>query len=168
MTRTFEELAGSEMDALYQGALFLSGGDPHRAEELVVDAVVLAFQEHAAEVDSEQTRRWLEARLVRAHLRRSTAAHDAAAPGPVDRRGIDPESFDALGPDELFAAARTLPPGPRAALWLVLLRRWSHRDAARAMEIDDDVLERFLGYRDELMRELIGRGGARRRSGGAS
>lgn len=156
------------MDALYQGALFLSGGDPTRAEGLVVDAITLAFDEHGADVDTEQTRRWLEARLVCAHLREATISATAEPPDPLDRRGIDPAAFDALGPDELFAAAATLPPGPRAALWLVLLRRWSHSDAARAMKIDASSLERLLGYRDALMRELLGRSRARRRSGGFS
>lgn len=168
MARTFEDLTGSEMDALYQGALFLSGGDADEAEELVVHAVMLAFQEHAAEVDAEQTRRWLEARLVRAYLRRSTTSDGVGTPRAVDRRRLDPEAFDTLGPEELFAAAGELPPGPRAALWLVLLRRWSHADAARAMKVDDESLERFLGYRDVLLRELIGDRRAGRRSGGAS
>lgn len=168
MTRTFEESAGSEMDALYQGALFLSGGDPTRAEGLVVDAITLAFDEHAADIDVRQTRRWLEARLIRAYLREVTISATAEAPAPLDRRGIEPEAFDELGPEELFAAAATLPPGPRAALWLVLLRRWSHSDAARAMKIDAASVERLLGYQDVLMRELIGRSRTRRRSGGFS
>ena len=44
MARTFEELATPELDALYQGALFLSGGEPSGAEYLVVEAVTLSFR----------------------------------------------------------------------------------------------------------------------------
>ena len=35
MAQTFEELTASELDALYQGALFLSGGIPTEAERLL-------------------------------------------------------------------------------------------------------------------------------------
>lgn len=80
MARTFEGLASGEMDAMYQGALFLSGGDPERAEALVVDTVMLAFREHAADTDPQSTRRWFEARLVRSYLRREQTRRDEPAP----------------------------------------------------------------------------------------
>lgn len=43
MSRTFEELASQQPDALYQGALFLSGGLQEGAKRLLVDAITLAF-----------------------------------------------------------------------------------------------------------------------------
>lgn len=162
MSRTFEELAGSEMDALYQGALFLSGGDEATAERLVVDTVMLAFEEHAADVDPERTRRWFEARLVRAYLRRVQGLSMDRPPETSGGNGLDPTAFEALGPHELFSAAAALPPGPRAALWLVLLRRWSHSEAANAMQVDRDQMELMLGYRDVLMRRLMSSSGERR------
>lgn len=163
MGRTFEEVASSEMDALYQGALFLCGGNAARAETLVVDTVMLAFQEHAADADPEQTRRWFEARLVRSFLRRAGSRPGDDRPPPVGRDTVDPMAFDDLGPDRLFQAAGSLPPGPRSALWLVLMRRWTRADAAAAMRIDPRQLNVMLGYRDVLMKELLA---SRRRRGG--
>lgn len=156
------------MDALYQGALFLSCGDAGTAEDLVVDTVMLAFQEHAAESDPERTRRWFEARLVRAFLRRSERSVQSAPVAAVERTKLDPDAFEGLGSDDLFEAASILPPGPRAALWLVLLRRWGHHDAARVLGVDDAKLQRLLEYRDLLMKRLLTDSHLRKRARGIS
>lgn len=164
MARTFEEIAGEEMDALFQGALFLSGGDAAEAERLVVDTVMLAFDEYATETDPDHTRRWFEARLVRSFLRRFDATA-SRPPRPFAAATSDPSAFDNLGPAQLFEAAAMLPPGPRAALWLVVLRRWRHRDAAEAMSVEEPALESMLEYRHTLMQELMART-TRRSAGG--
>ncbi len=49
--------------------------------------------------------------------------------------------LDALEPHHLFAAAATLPAWPRAALYLVSLRRWNYGDAAHAMNGDAEATE---------------------------
>ena len=159
MARTFEELAGSEMDALYQGALFLSGGDRDDAEKLVVDAVMLAFDEHAADIGPQQTRRWFEARLVRSFLEHFVLGRETLEPRPDQGRrpSLDADTFDSLEATDLFQAAGTIPPGPRAALWLVLLRRWSYEAAARVLRVEPEQLPLLLGHRDVLMRELMRR-----------
>lgn len=167
MGRTFEEVASSEMDALYQGALFLCGGDTDAAESLVVDTVMLAFREHAADADPEQTRRWLETRLVRSYLRREPGQTSEGLP-PTTARGPvgDRSNFDEIGPERLFQAAESVPPLPRSALWLVLMRRWRRFDASAALGIDADEMEAILDYRDVLMEELLSRR-PRRAEGGA-
>lgn len=154
MAQTFEELASGELDALYQGALFLSGGSAPGAERLLVDAVTLAFQEHAAETDAESVQRWLEARLVRAYLR---AVDGAVTPQEVlrERPAIGPEALRDLGAEELFSAAAILPPQSRAAVWLVLFRRWSYNDAAHALGIEPGAMPDLLRYRDALIGELM-------------
>ena len=78
MGRTFEELAAQELDALYQGALFLSGGNARGAEALLIEAVTLAYQEHPYQQDIALVERWLEARLVRAFLK-----NVGDGPGPL-------------------------------------------------------------------------------------
>jgi len=156
MSKTFEELAGSELDTLYQGALFLSGGDARAAERLLIESITLAFEEHAGDTDERETRRWFEARLVRSFLRHVRGEPRPTAAAPLNRDGIDPNAFQSLGSDELFGAAAEIPAWPRAALWLVLLRRWSYEDAAAAMNIDERWMYTLLGYRDALMRELLG------------
>jgi DNA-directed RNA polymerase specialized sigma24 family protein len=158
MVQTFEELAGSELDALYQGALFLSGGDRRGAERLLVEAVTLAFQEHVPDSDIGDARRWLEARLARAFLRAVREGPKVLPAETVRRIQLDPGTFDLLDSDALFDAAAHLPPGPRAALWLVLLRRWGYSEAAEVLGIDEETMRVFLGYRDVLMREMLGHG----------
>ena len=165
MSRTFEELVGRELDALYRGALFLSGGDTDEAERLVADAVTLAFREHAAEIDAEQTRRWLDARLVRSFLDRCGRGARGAfqEAGAMDGRPPHDDHFASLEPTDLFDAARSIPPRPRAALWLVLFRRRTYGEAARALRTDPGEMPVLLGHRDVLMRELMSRSSPRRR-----
>ena len=155
------------MDALYQGALFLCGGETGAAESLVVDTVMLAFREHAADADPEQTRRWLEARLVRSYLR-SGRGQTPAGPPPTTPRGPGWErtTFDEVGPERLFQAAESVPPLPRSALWLVLMRRWSRSDAAAALGVDTVEMEAILAHRDVLMGELLTIRRPRRGKGG--
>ena len=77
-------------------------------------------------------------------------------PEETARRGaLEPGTFDAIGSQQLFEAAAKLPAWPRAAVWLVLLRRWSYRDAASAMGVDRDAIPGLLRYRDVLVEELI-------------
>lgn len=163
MPRTFEELAGEELDALYQGALFLSGGSEPRAERLLIDTITLAFEEHAGERDVTTVQRWLEAGLVRSFLK-SVSGFSVSPVGGLGRRAtLDPATFEDIGSEELFTAAASLPVWPRAALWLVLLRRWTYADAAAVMEVDPSVIPSLLAYRDVLIRSMLApaRGGKR-------
>lgn len=158
MARTFEEIATPELDALYQGAMFLSGGEAAGAEYLVVEAVTLAFKEHATDDRVEDVQRWFEARLARSFLR---AVHEGATEAPppaVVIQGVAPTAFMDLGSQDLFLAAATIPAHPRAALWLVLLRRWSYADAARVIGVDESDMPDLLAWRDALMRELVSPG----------
>ena len=155
MSRAFEEVASEELDALYQGALFLTGGNSRSAERLLVDAVTLAFREHAQETDIASAERWLEARLVRSFLKHLTEGPTGLPEEAARRVALDPGTFDAIGSQQLFEAAAKLPAWARAAVWLVLLRRWSYRDAASAMGVDRDAIPGLLRYQDVLVKELI-------------
>ena len=136
MSRTFEEMASRELDSLYQGALFLSGGEPWMAEKLLVESMTSSFREHGKVMPEGAVEHWLEGQLAKQFL-----------------LGVE------LGPsqeaDTLYAAAAALPPWPRAAVWLVLLRRWSYAEACVALAVDLDVLEDLLRYRDQLMTEIL-------------
>ena len=155
MPRAFEELASEELDALYQGALFLAGGNTRDAERLMVEAVTGAFREHAQKRDIASVERWLEAGLVRSFLKQLTEGPTLLPEETARRVALEPGTFDAIGPQQLFEAAAELPAWPRAAVWLVLLRRWSYRDAASAMGVDHDAVPGLLRYRDVLVKELI-------------
>lgn len=162
MSQTFEEIAGRELDALYQGALFLSGGKASSAESLLMDTVTLAFQEHVAGGEVGEVQRWLEGRLVRSFVSHLEAGPTVLPVPAPPRVAVGPTSFEGLGPAELFQAAGALPKWPRAALWLVLLRRWSYADAAAVLEVDASVLEMLLGYRDSLLQAMMSSSRAKR------
>ncbi len=160
MSKTFEEMASRELDSLYQGALFLSGGDVRFAERLLVDTMTNSFREHGRGAVEESIAIWMEAQLVRQFLNAADAG-----PRPL-RRGVETalsDAFEGLEADTLFTAAASLPFWPRAAVWLVLLRRWSYADAGDALDVDRDVLDDLLRYRDVLMTEVLR--GSRRRNG---
>jgi DNA-directed RNA polymerase specialized sigma24 family protein len=157
MAQTFEELVGSELDSLYQGALFLSGGNRQGAERLLVEAVTLAFQEHVPDTQIGDVRRWLEARLARAFLRAVREGPRTLPAETIRRISLDSDTFDLLDADSLYEAAASLPPGPRVALWLVLLRRWGYAEAAQVLGVDDDAFDVLLGYRDVLLQQMLGR-----------
>lgn len=160
MSKTFEEMASRELDSLYQGALFLSGGDARFAERLLVDTMTNSFREHGKGLVEDSIATWMEAQLVRQFLNGVDA-------GPrLLRRASEPAvagAFEGLEADTLFAAATSLPFWPRAAVWLVLLRRWSYADACDALDVDRDILDDLLRYRDVLMTEVLR--GSRRRNG---
>jgi hypothetical protein len=154
MARTFEELAVESLDALYRGALFLAAGDHPEAERLLIDSITLAHgeQEGSRHPDAE---RWLEGRMVRCFLSGASGGQPTSDRRPPKRprpRSADPWN---VGPETLFAAAGALPHRPRAALWLVLIRRWSYADAERVMGVDDEGLRDLLRYRDLLLREVL-------------
>ena len=129
MPRTFEEKVGEELDSLYRTALFLCARDRRCAEELLIQTMTHSVRAHAAETGAEPFERWLEVRLVRQFL-------DHATDAPV--------------------AAQVLPAQPRAALWLVYLRRWSYDDAASALGVDRSTLKELLLNRDLLLQEIVG------------
>jgi len=60
-----------------------------------------------------------------------------------------------VDPFALYKAARRVPPRARAALWLVLLRRWKYLEASRVIETDLDDLKDLLGYRHLLLTAVL-------------
>ena len=94
---------------------------------------------------------------------------------PAPRRSHRPgqpgarAAFGALDGKGLNLAAAAVPWGARAALWLVLLRRWSYADASATIGVTADVLKDLLEYRHTLMGAILGsntgNAGARRLSG---
>ena len=152
MPKTFEERTGEGLDTLYQGALFLTGGHHEEAERLLVDALTLAYRQSRAAGDPVAVR-WLEARLVRAFLA-GASEPDPQMPSARGAAAPDLSVLEGIGPDAMFLAAGTLPPRPRAALWLVLVQRWPYADAAEALTISTERLRELLQYRDDLLTGL--------------
>ncbi len=148
MTKALEELVIEELDTLYRGALFLSAGDRGNADELLHDTAIAAYRSGARDgklVGSQP----LERMMIRCFREQN-------APGVVPlkqaKRGSPPSGWDGnLTPSALFRAAGAVPPAARAALWLVVIRRWSYEDAATLLGIDQEGLKALLAYRDAFM-----------------
>jgi len=147
---TFEEKLGSRLDGLYAGALFLAGGDELAARALLVDAIQRAFRVFRRERPAEGADVWFDGQLFRA-FRRSAGtpwerldASDPSEAHPVRAAPADAPPFDFAA---LARAAANIPPLPRGAIWLVVLRRWSYAEAARLLELDPSELPELLAYR---------------------
>ena len=166
MHRTFEELAGQEIDGLYHGALFLKAGEEAAAEDLVLWTLTGASQSFRRGLSHSDASRWLEDRLVRAFLAGEAPAGEAPAgaspldseDGPID--GAEPVRVPSavrgeIDPQALFMAAERVPPRARAALWLVIFRRWTYDDASRALDTDPGSLKDLLSYRHVLLTALM-------------
>ena len=157
MPLTFEERISEDLDALFAGAAFLSGGQEVGTRRLLVEAVSVASSEYHEHVDAGAFTRWMEEMLVRAFLSPASAGvaptKKAASSSGVSH--VRPEDFANTGWAHIVRAAADLPAQSRVALWLVLLRRWSYRDAATAMGIDLDSLRRLLTYRAAFFEGVV-------------
>lgn len=162
MSRTFEEFTAGEIDGLYHGALFLTGGDTGEAEDLLLLTLTGAFRaSRGGEVDSASTRR-LEGRLARDFL--STSAVVSAGPflERVSASRVAPgRNGGKVTAEVLHKAAGELPETARVALWLVLFRRWSYAEAANILEVDREGIRALLLYRQVLLSAVLGEMGRR-------
>jgi hypothetical protein len=139
MEHTFEERITDKIDTLYQGCLFLRGGDAKGAEHLLVSSATRAFEEHTPDIGDAQFDRWLETRVVTSFLE--------AVEGGSERSPSAPPH----GSYDLHSVAGRVPALSRAALWLVLLRRWDYKGAAEALGVDRVRLIELLQHRSALV-----------------
>lgn len=157
MPLTFEERISEDLDALFAGAAFLSGGQEAGTKRLLVEAVSMASSEYHEQVDAGAFTRWMEQMLVRAFVSPASTGvaptkQATASSGPSHVR---PEDFHNTGWTNIVRSAAALPAQSRVALWLVLLRRWSYRDAATAMGIDLESLRGLLTYRAAFFEGVV-------------
>jgi DNA-directed RNA polymerase specialized sigma24 family protein len=157
MSQSFEELAGSQLDSLYQAALFLTGGDANETERLLVETLTHAFGEFSSHEQAgiEDGTRWLEVRLIQTFIGPDEEEPLPQLPDSTERPELGEMTLPPLESDVLFTAAASIPRLARAALWLVLLRRRSYGDAMEVMAIDSRSLASLLAYRDLLLRETL-------------
>lgn len=170
MNETFEELAGRHIDGLYHGALFLNAGEEPPAEDLVLWTLTGAFQEFRKIEEGGGLERWLEGRLVSVFLARMVS--DSRGEGSTDAFSgeefrtdrvladvpthSEPSSASMkIDPEALFGAAANIPPLARAAVWLVLFRRWSYDEASGALDTGVDGLKDLLRYRQVVLAAVV-------------
>ena len=108
-----------------------------------------AFQQFRRLEQGSATERWLEGKLVEAFLARAEAdttpeqetlardgveSHGPSTDAPLGAESLlDPVEID---PEALFRAAARLPHAERAAIWLVLFRRWRYEEACSVLKTD--------------------------------
>jgi hypothetical protein len=160
MPLTFEERISEDLDALYAGAAFLSGNQGGTARRLLVDAVSLASSEYRGDGDAGAFTRWMEGVLVRTLLASHVPKGESVVRGsrqPTVPRPVRSYELDAIGWEDMVRGAASVPTQPRAALWLVLLRRWRYSDAAATIGVDLSSLRDLLEHRDAFFREVVSR-----------
>jgi DNA-directed RNA polymerase specialized sigma24 family protein len=160
MRETLEEFTGRHIDGLYHGALFLNGGEEPLAEDLVLWTLTGAFHEFRQIEEASALERWIEGKLVEVFLARTVSGDDGSTDGDgflVDAATNDGLSSGALAidPDALFGAAAKMPPLARAAIWLVLFRRWHYGEASSVLGTDVDGLKDLLRYRQVLVSAVV-------------
>ncbi len=162
MRETLEEFTSRHIDGLYHGALFLNGGEEPAAEDLVLWTLTGAFQEFRQIEEGSASERWIERKLVEVFLARAVPGDDGSTDGDgfyVDAAaGQGPASGAVeIDPEALFGAAADMPPLARAAVWLVVFRRWTYGEASSVLGMDVDGLKDLLRYRQVLVTAIVRR-----------
>ena len=150
MRQAFEEIVSRAIDDLYQAALFLSGGEPKPAEDLLTRSVRASFRLHRTSQIDVDPEAWLQGRLVKDFVSSAAPVHLAALPDfalEAHAGGIDLR--------RLYRAAASAPPLARAVLWLVLMRRWSWDDVADHLGLDRAEVQELLQYRHALVAAVM-------------
>ena len=180
MLETVEEFAGRHIDGLYRDALFLHAGDEPLAEDLVLWTLTGAFQAFRNLEEGGPPEHWLEGKLIKVFLARTgTGATDDGATDTFSGDGLSSGSVSAgdvsvddvrrdvmsshehssgvveIDPEALLQAAANMPPLARAAIWLVVFRRWSYRDASSVLKTDLHGLKDLLRYRQMLLTAVV-------------
>ncbi len=160
MLETVEEFTGRHIDGLYHGALFLNGGEEPPAEDLVLWTLTGAFQEFRQIGEGRASERWIERKMVEVFLARTASGDDWSTDGEgllVDAAAShEPSSGTVeIDADALFGAAAKIPPLARAAIWLVVFRRWPYGEASHALETDVDGLKHLLRYRQVVVTAVV-------------
>ncbi len=154
MSQTFEELAGQEVDGLFQGALFLQAGDEAAAEDLLLWTLTKAFHVFRETGGGESPDQWLEGRLIHEFLALLPMS-DVAAQARAAELESPLQYVGSVDPGALHEAAGQVPTRARAALWLVVLRRWTYEEASAALHTTTEELKDLLRFRHTLMSAVL-------------
>lgn len=157
-TAAFESLYRRHVGRIHGTVLRLVGYDHGRAEELVQDAFVRAWQKLGTFRRQSAFGTWLYRLAVNTALMalRSQAADpvrmlpDDALPDAGD------EPFCPAEREELERAIATLPPRARAVLVLHDVEGWRHQDIAMALDMASGTSKAQLHRARRLLRQALG------------
>lgn len=172
--RGFEELLVEHMDALFAMALRLAEGDEAEAEDVLQEAAIKAYRGFGDLEDPSAGRAWLFTILTRTHLnrvrskgRRVDTPESALESGELEAalaawdpvRSPEEEFAGRQLRDRLLDALDALPEEQRMTVWLVDVEGFSHREAARMLDVaEGTVASRLYRARHELRGRLLARG----------
>ncbi len=137
MADTLEEHVLSSIDVLFQGARFLAGGTRRDAEQLLEDTVLTAYH------GTVRSGTPLDERGLSVLMARTFLAQMSAPSASPPNAALPSSSLD-LTADGIFEASARVSPRARAALWLVLVRRWRYADTCEALRMSEAELRECL------------------------
>lgn len=157
-TAAFEQLYRRHVDRIHGTVLRLAGYDHGRAEELVQEAFVRAWQKLSSFRHESAFGTWLYRLAVNTALmalrsRRNDPLRDAGDELPEQAGG---EGFCPVQRDELTRAIGALPPRARAVLVLHDIEGWKHEEIATALQMAVGSSKAQLHRARGLLRRALG------------
>ncbi len=160
MPGTMDEQLLSELDTLWQMALFLEGGDEAGAEALLAGLLGDVVREMDGRQEPAMADDLFERALLRRFFEEAPPVSTIQGDGSMVARVVG----DGLSLQSLLDEVDRLPKRARAALWLVLVRRRSSDAAGVILDIDESHLRELLRYRDTFMTRVLTRTAGRTRA----
>lgn len=163
----FEEEALGHLDDLHEQALSLTGGDEARAQDLVQETLLKAYQSWDSYETGTNCRGWLMTILrnkfiseFRKQKRRpSRLAIDELADRSIleDRSAEDPAAafYESLIADDIVEALEELPDHFRVAVILSDLRDWQYKEISDELRIPVGTVKSRLSRARRQLREQL-------------
>jgi RNA polymerase sigma-70 factor (ECF subfamily) len=174
----FEELVSVHLDPLYRTALRLCAGHTQDAEDLLQDVMLRAFAKRRQLREPVAARSWLFTILVRTNLNRlrrrrrrpeqlSTDMDENAFERALAEWTSGPTPDEALGREELrerlMASLDGMPPGTRAALWLVDAEGFTQREAGTMLGVPEGTIASRVFRGRRALRDALREASSQRR-----
>lgn len=157
-TQAFESLYRRHVARVHGAVLRLAGYDPVRAEEIVQDAFVRAWQKldsfrHESAFGTWMYRLAVNTALMALRARHTDPLRDAGTELP---ERADDTAFCPVEREELERAIATLPPRARAVLVLHDIEGWKHAEIADELEMAVGSSKAQLHRARGLLRRALG------------
>ncbi|HET7266738.1 MAG TPA: RNA polymerase sigma factor [Oleiagrimonas sp.] len=157
-TDAFEMLYRRHVGRVHGTVLRLVGYDHARAEDLVQDAFVRAWQKLGSFRQQSAFGTWLYRLAVNTALMalRSRAADPISVPGDDALPDAPDTPFCPAERDELERAIATLPPRARAVFVLHDVEGWKHDDIAAELDMATGTSKAQLHHARQRLRQVLG------------
>lgn len=157
-TAAFEQLYRRHVARIHGTVLRLAGYDHARAEDLVQEAFVRAWQKLDSFRHQSAFGTWLYRLAVNTALMalRSRSADPVSMPGDETLPEVPDSPFCPAEREELERAIAALPPGARAVLVLHDVEGWRHEDIATELGMAPGTSKAQLHHARRRLRRVLG------------